>query len=204
MALKFQFNKTESQRLQKQLKVRYIALPILKSKEAALRAEIKKLKEEYVEIEKELARYSDSLAGDRNLFNEFDLKVKLKEVGITSKKIAGVDIPELGEVVFDVPEYSMFTRPAWYNQGLVIMKKLISLDISKLIAKKRVDILEKARRKTTQKVNLYEKVQIPELEQAISKIKRMLEDTENLEKSSQKIVKKRLESMELVVEGGSV
>lgn len=201
MALKFQFNKTESQRLQKQLKVRYIALPILKSKEAALRSVIKKLKEEFVEIEKELAQYNDSLAGDRNLFNEFDLKVKLKEVGITSKKIAGVDIPELGEVVFDVPEYSMFARPAWYSHGLVIMKKLISLDISMLIAKKRVDILEKARRKTTQKVNLYEKVQIPELEAAISKIKRILEDTENLEKSSSKIVKKRLEEM---AAGGSV
>ena len=45
------------------------------------------------------------------------------------------------------------------------------------------------RRKTTQKVNLYEKVQIPGYEDAIRKIKRFMEDEENLSKSAQKIVK---------------
>ena len=44
-------------------------------------------------------------------------------------------------------------------------------------------------RKTTQKVNLYEKVQIPGYEDAIRKIKRFMEDEENLSKSAQKIVK---------------
>lgn len=52
-------------------------------------------------------------------------------------------------------------------------------------------LLDHARRKTTQKVNLYEKVQIPNYEDAIRKIKRFLEDEENLSKSAQKIVKKR-------------
>jgi V/A-type H+-transporting ATPase subunit D len=52
-------------------------------------------------------------------------------------------------------------------------------------------LLEHARRKTTQKVNLYEKVQIPGYQDAIRKIKRFLEDEENLSKSAQKIVKKR-------------
>jgi V/A-type H+-transporting ATPase subunit D len=52
-------------------------------------------------------------------------------------------------------------------------------------------LLDKARKKTTQKVNLYEKVQIPGFQEAIRKIKRFLEDEENLSKSSQKIVKTR-------------
>ena len=46
-------------------------------------------------------------------------------------------------------------------------------------------------KKTTQKVNLYEKVQIPEYRMAIIKIKRYMEDEDNLSKSSQKIVKER-------------
>ena len=50
-------------------------------------------------------------------------------------------------------------------------------------------LLDFARRKTTQKVNLYEKVQIPGYEDAIRKIKRFMEDEENLSKSAQKIVK---------------
>lgn len=52
-------------------------------------------------------------------------------------------------------------------------------------------ILDFSRKKTTQKVNLYEKVQIPGYNEAILKIKRYLEDEENLSKASQKIVKNR-------------
>jgi V/A-type H+/Na+-transporting ATPase subunit D len=60
------------------------------------------------------------------------------------------------------------------------------------LAKKKVEILEYARKKTTQKVNLYEKVQIPEYREAIRKIKRFMEDEDNLSKSSQKILKAKI------------
>jgi V/A-type H+/Na+-transporting ATPase subunit D len=60
-------------------------------------------------------------------------------------------------------------------------------------------LLDHARKKTTQKVNLYEKVQIPGYEEAILKIKRFLEDEENLDKSSQKIVKNRQQQAEELV-----
>ena len=58
----------------------------------------------------------------------------------------------------------------------------------------KLDLLDGARKKTTQKVNLYEKVQIPGFQEAIRKIKRFLEDEENLSKSAQKIVKTRKEA----------
>jgi V/A-type H+-transporting ATPase subunit D len=57
-------------------------------------------------------------------------------------------------------------------------------------------MLDFARKKTTQKVNLYEKVQIPGYEEAILKIKRFLEDEETLSKASQKIVKTRKQNEE--------
>ena len=52
-------------------------------------------------------------------------------------------------------------------------------------------LLDYSRKKTTQKVNLYEKVQIPGYQEAILKIKRFMEDEENLSKAGQKIVKTR-------------
>ena len=64
----------------------------------------------------------------------------------------------------------------------------------------KLSLLEKARKKTTQKVNLFEKVQIPGYEDAIRKIKRFMEDEENLSKSSQKILKSLLESREAAKE----
>ena len=67
------------------------------------------------------------------------------------------------------------------------------MDVARMdVLTKDIEILDRARRKTTQKVNLYEKVQIPEFSDAILKIKRYLEDVENLEKAAQKITKQRL------------
>ncbi len=60
-----------------------------------------------------------------------------------------------------------------------------------------MSLLDYARKKTTQKVNLYEKVQIPGYEEAIMKIKRFMEDEENLSKSSQKIIKNRQQLQEV-------
>ena len=57
----------------------------------------------------------------------------------------------------------------------------------------KLKLLEHARKKTTQKVNLFEKVQIPGYQDALRKIKRFMEDEENLSKSSQKIMKSHQE-----------
>ena len=57
----------------------------------------------------------------------------------------------------------------------------------------KLNLLEHARKKTTQKVNLFEKVQIPGYQDALRKIKRFMEDEENLSKSSQKIMKSHQE-----------
>ena len=61
------------------------------------------------------------------------------------------------------------------------------------LIQKELQILNLARKKTTQKVNLYEKVQIPQFNEAIQKIKRFLEDEENLTRSAQKIIKTKKE-----------
>jgi V/A-type H+-transporting ATPase subunit D len=73
-----------------------------------------------------------------------------------------------------------------------MLKKAAHLKIQKEVAEKKTSILEYARKKITQKVNLYEKVQIPAYNDAMRKIKRYLEDEDNLAKSSQKILKQRM------------
>lgn len=70
-----------------------------------------------------------------------------------------------------------------------LLERLSKLGIEYELFNRKMELLDFARRKTTQKVNLYEKVQIPGYEDAIRKIKRFLEDEENLSKSAQKIVK---------------
>lgn len=54
MAIKFQYNKTSLQQLEKQLKIRVRTLPIIKNKESALRLEVKRCKEEATALEDSL------------------------------------------------------------------------------------------------------------------------------------------------------
>ena len=87
-------------------------------------------------------------------------------------------------------------KPAWYADGVAILKELSRLGIESEVYVAKSKILDFQRKKTTQKVNLYEKVQIPGYQEAIRKIKRYMEDEENLSKAASKIVKSRHEQEE--------
>lgn len=192
MAIRFQYNKTSLQELNKQLRIRVRALPTIKNKESALRMEVKKAKDTATALDTKIEQTVAAYASMARLWNEFDTNlVKVEDVDLSIKKIAGVRIPILNDVKFTIGEYSLFTNPSWYPEGISIVQSLAKVGIEREFYHRTMQLLDHARRKTTQKVNLYEKVQIPGYEEAIRKIKRFMEDEENLSKSAQKIVKNR-------------
>lgn len=190
MAIKFQYNKTSLQQLEKQLKMRVRTLPIIKNKESALRMEVKKCKAEVAalecRLEEQIGEYETMFA----LWSEFMPSiVGVKDVDMGVKKIAGVRVPVLNRVELRVEPFSMFNSPKWYYDGIALLRGLAQTAIEREFAQAKLNLLEFSRKKTTQKVNLFEKVQIPGYEDALRKIKRFMEDEENLSKSSQKILK---------------
>jgi len=190
MAIKFQYNKTSRQQLEKQLQIRERALPTLQSKETALRMEVKKAKKEVEELDTELEKQIMSYQKMVGLWTEFDPSlVKVKDVNLSKKKIAGVAIPILNRVEFETKRFSIFNQPKWFLDGIHTLENLAEIGIRRDFNAIKLERLEYARKKTTQKVNLFEKVQIPGYQEAILKIKRYLEDEENLSKSSQKIMR---------------
>lgn len=194
MAIQFQYNKTSLQNLEKNLKIRVRALPTIKNKESALRTEVKKAKDDIkkinAEFEARIAAYDKMLA----LWGEFDTSLlEVEDIKMSIKKIAAVRIPVLDEVVYKTKPFSLFNAPKWYLDGLALLKELAQIAIEHEFYIQKLNLLEHERKKTTQKVNLFEKVQIPGYEDAIRKIKRFMEDEENLSKSSQKIIKSRHE-----------
>lgn len=194
MAIKFQYNKTSLQQQQKQLKMRERTLPTIKSKESALRLEVKKARREIDALNEQLEQgiqgYQDMVA----LWDEFDpTLVSVTDVQVSTKKIAGVVVPVLDNIDYEVKTFSLFSRPSWFAQGVELLKALATLGIEAEFLNLKLEYLEYARRKTTQKVNLFEKVQIPGYKDAILKIKRYLEDEESLSKASQKIMRTNLE-----------
>ena len=192
MAIKFQYNKTSLNELNKQLKTRVKALPTLKSKESALRLEVKKAKQRSEGLVEQLEAELKSYEYMARLWNEFEPGlISVTDVKLKTVKIAGVHVPALEEVLFDVKDINLFTKPMWYADGVQILKNLAQLGIESEVYTEVSRILDYQRKKTTQKVNLYEKVQIPGYNEAIRKIKRYMEDEENLSKASQKIVKNK-------------
>lgn len=192
MAIKFQYNKTSLNNLGKQLKVRQKALPTLQNKESALRMEVRRAKDYSDRLEAELEealRSYDYLAA---LWNEFDPGlISIKDVELMTVKVAGVKTPALKDITYELAPFNAFVKPAWFADGVAILKNISRLGIESEVYKEKSRILEFQRKKTTQKVNLYEKVQIPGYKEAIRKIKRYMEDEENLSKASSKIVKSR-------------
>lgn len=190
MAIKFQYNKTSLQQLEKQLKIRVRTLPIIKNKESALRMEVKRCKGEAVALEERLEEQIQAYEAMFALWNEFDASlIKVKDVHLGIKKIAGVRAPLLESVEFETRPFSLFCCPKWYADGLSLLKGLAQTAVEREFMLAKLSLLEHARKKTTQKVNLFEKVQIPGYQDAVRKIKRFMEDEENLSKSSQKILK---------------
>ena len=103
MAIKFQYNKTSLQQQQKQLKMRERTLPTIKSKESALRLEVKKARREIDALNEQLEQgiqgYQDMVA----LWDEFDpTLVSVTDVKLSTKKIAGVVVPVLDNIDYEV------------------------------------------------------------------------------------------------------
>ncbi|MDR3260278.1 MAG: V-type ATP synthase subunit D [Tannerella sp.] len=203
MAIRFQYNKTSLQALEKQLKIRERSLPTIKSKESALRMEVTRTKDEVNTLELQLEKEIQSYENMMILWNEFtpDL-IGVKNVSLSTRKIAGVVVPVLNKIDFEIRTYSLFNTPSWTTDGLELLKGLARTGIEAEFSRMKLELLEHARKKTTQKVNLFEKVQIPGYKDAIRKIKRYMEDEQSLSKASQKIMRTNLEKRKQKEEAG--
>ena len=196
MAIKFQFNKVSLQEMQKQLKRRLDTLPVLKFKEAILRAETEKVKKEMEALNNKVFKMIQDHEYLNILWHEFPLNIiTVSEIKTSIKNIAGVKSPHFEGVNLELQVRCLFNYPFWIFDGAVLLKELIRLSIKKNIFLQRVELLEAARKKTTQKVNLYQKIQVPGYLDAISKIKSYLNDEESLSKATQKMMKKILISI---------
>ena len=131
MAIKFQYNKTSLGELGKQLKMRQTALPTIKSKESALRSEVKKARD----TARDFRRRLDALTAEYDymaaLWGEFDCSLlRVADVELATQKIAGVRTPVLEDVVFEEKAYDLFSSPVWYADGIDLLKRAARLGLS--------------------------------------------------------------------------
>ena len=189
-----QYNKISLIQINKDLAIRRNALPVLQSKESALRAEARRIRMQIKKLEERIREKTAMLSSNMRMFGELPKLIELDRVTFAKKNIASINVLVVDQVLFKSEEFSLSANPAWFLPGIELIKETIILHAERINLGRILESIEYARRKTTQKVNLYEKVQIPFFEEAIRKIKRFLEDEDNLSKSSQKVLKRRMEA----------
>ena len=140
-------------------------LPTLELKKQQLQIEVRKLN---VAIEASRAKEAGlrgELDGWVRLFAEpFDLgaMLRLKKINRGAGNIAGVVIPVFQEAVFERAPLNLFQTPPWLDDGLAMLERLGSLRAVQAIMETQERLLSAELRTTTQRVNLFEKVKIPD------------------------------------------
>jgi V/A-type H+-transporting ATPase subunit D len=171
-------------------------LPTLQLKKQQLQSEVRR-----VEIEQEdLAREQERLRRERQswvaLFAE-DLPLadwlEVKKLSIGEQHIAGVDVPVLEGLEIEEQVPNRFERPVWIDDGLHELKRDIELEIQLHLLRAQQELLEQELRTTSQRVNLFEKIKIPECRDNIRIIRIALGDEQVAAVARGKLAKKKNE-----------
>lgn len=173
-------------------------LPTLTLKKQQLQTEIrtidaraKEVRAKREALEKEFQAWM-SVFGEREAFRPEMVTVKniKKETG----NIAGVAIPIYKGADFSRGEYDLYETPLWIDMAADRMEKALSLDLEADVLDEQVRLLSQELRTTTQRVNLFEKVKIPETKANIKKISVYMGDEQVAAVVRSKISKKKLEA----------
>ncbi len=176
---KIKFSKNELKKQKDELKRFERYLPTLVMKKQLLQMEIRQVE---VQIEeKRLERenmYAELMSWVHVFGEEINLAelVKIKEADLSSNNIAGVDIPVLREIIYEKIPYDLMVYPLWVDAGITKLKEIFSRDMELSVLEKQADLLGDELRVTTQRVNLFEKVKIPETRENIRTINIFLGD----------------------------
>jgi V/A-type H+/Na+-transporting ATPase subunit D len=181
MARKFSLNKTELTRLRREEKMYKQFLPVLQLKQEQLQIEQLKLKRELAGREEKFLRAKAEVQRAAPLFAE-RLPVdalslaRVRHLELGEKSVAGVKVPTLEKVVFEDREFSRFATPPWVSLVLPPLRELVRQHTELSVYKRQYELVTRELRKATQKVNLFEKVLIPETKEGIRRIKIALGD----------------------------
>lgn len=167
-------------------------LPTLQLKKQQLQMEVRKLENMIEEKRREEEGLLADLRAWSSLFSEpfdFEQYVKLEKVVLSEGNIAGVNIPILEDLDFMRTVPDLFESPLWVDEGMDVIQRLIRLRVERLVMRNQQECLREELRTTNQRVNLFEKVKIPECKEAIRKINIYLGDQQTSAVARAKIAK---------------
>ena len=194
---KIKFTKTEQKHQQDALKQFQRFLPTLQLKKQQLQFEVRQSAES---LEANLAAQKEleqELAGCIAFFGNPETAelvtqcVKVERVISGSANIAGINIPTFDHVEFAAAEWDLFETSWDVDDAIAALKSAVSLREAYKVLSVQYQLLYDELRMTSQRVNLFEKVKIPECKENIRKIRIMLGDADTAAVARSKIAKRK-------------
>ncbi len=171
-------------------------LPTLTLKKQQIQAEILRVRNEVKKLDEQMAQiiahsedwallFSESMPGPVTRF------VKVKNIQRGSRNVAGIDLPVVSNVEYEISDFSRLATPPWLDAGLDFVKKLMELREKVKILHEQERLLQLELRKVTQRVNLFEKVMIPNAKNNIKLIRIALAEEQTSAVCRSKIAKSK-------------
>jgi V/A-type H+-transporting ATPase subunit D len=122
---------------------------------------------------------------------EWSEYIKVAKILLGEGNIAGVTIPVFEEVIFERNAPDLFSTPVWIDAGIRALEHLISLRLERRVIEEQFRLLSEELRTTNQRVNLFEKVKIPEAKENIRTVRIFLGDQQTAGVARSKIAKNK-------------
>ena len=177
-------------------------LPTLQLKKQQLQLEARRAREQLEQLRTETAVYLEELGEWCALITDERLPelaplLVVKEWRTGVRSTAGIDTPTFEAVEFEDVPYDLFTTPMWYDDAVAAARRLTEMNLRERLLKEHLRLIEQELRTVTQRVNLFEKVKIPEAVENIRRINIHLGDQQTSAVGRAKIAKEKCRSREL-------
>ncbi len=193
---KFKLTKNEQKKQKDRLKMFTRYLPTLQLKKQQLQTEIRSIEARATAVFERKRQLEADFRDWIAVFGDsFELKpewIEIRAIRRGEGNIAGIRIPVFESVDFVETRYDLYLTPLWIDKAIVKMKEVIALDMEIKVLNEQIAVLSRELRTATQRVNLFEKVKIPETREIIKKISIYLGDQQTSEVVRGKIAKKKL------------
>ena len=195
---KLKLTKHELKKQKDNLKRFFRYLPTLQLKKQQLQTEAMRIMQALQAIKQDISQQQQQIDIWVDVFAEnvrIEELLQVEKINTITGNIAGVDVPNLESINFKEAEYDFVTTPLWVDEAIIVLKQMISLNVKKQIIKRQLEVVKEELRITTQRVNLFEKVKIPQSRENIRKIQIYLGDLQTASVVRGKIAKAKFKKV---------
>jgi V/A-type H+-transporting ATPase subunit D len=193
---KIRLTKNELKRQREDLKRFRRYLPMLQLKKKQLQVEIIRVHKSIGELAGEIEHLRSGIIAWVDVFAEsinIEEFISLKDVQTREGNVAGIDIPVYEGADFKEKEYDLLLVPFWVDKAIEAIKATLEVKARLAVLHKQMEILKEELRITNQRVNLFEKVKIPQAQENIRLIQIYLGELRTAEVVRGKIAKAKIE-----------